>query len=351
VFFQRDGNFWALSLEGAQLRQLTDIRRGNAPRDEKEPEGQRKFLQDQAAELFDFIRSGRYKEQPWNRESDDDSTRPKPFFPGENKSASGLQVTPDGRFVLMTVSEQPRDVKRITMPLWITDDGYVGTYNGRTKVGDRQGTSRAAILEVATGKVTFVADSVGEGNRSIAGVAVSPTSQHALVRVETHDDEHRYWVAVDLPSLEQRVLTHDHDSAWTGFPGPSIPMQGGFLRDGTVWFGSERTGWAHLYTVAPAGGEPTAVTSGPWEVLDASLSPDGETWYLTGNREGFQEVHFYTVPAKGGSVTRITDTMGRQDVAVSPDGKRRAIRHSQADHPPELYVQEFRAGRPMTPVT
>jgi hypothetical protein len=59
VFFQRDGNVFALGLDGAVLRQLTDIRRGAAPRDEKEPEGQRKFLKDQASELFEFIRSGR----------------------------------------------------------------------------------------------------------------------------------------------------------------------------------------------------------------------------------------------------------------------------------------------------
>jgi hypothetical protein len=61
-------------------------------------------------------------------------------------------VTPDGKWVLLTVSEQARDAKRITLPLWITEDGYVGTYQGRTYVGDRRGTSRAAVLEVATGR-------------------------------------------------------------------------------------------------------------------------------------------------------------------------------------------------------
>ena len=352
VFFQRDGNVFALALDGASLRQLTDIRRGAAPRDEKALEGQRKFLEDQARELFEVIRSERYKQQPWNRESEEDSTRPKPFFPGEGKNVGGLQVTPDGKFVLMTVSEQPRDAKRLTMPLWITDDGYVATYTGRTKVGDKQGTSRAAVLEVATGKVTFVGDSVGSGDRDISGVAVSPASTHALARVTTHDDEHRYWVVVDLPGLEERIVAHDRDSAWLSSPGPQMPNRGGFLRDGaTVWFGSERTGWAHLYTVPAAGGDPTAVTSGEWEVLDADLSLDGSTWYVTANKENFAEIHFYSVPARGGTITRITDPLGRQDATASPDGKWLAISHSTADHPPELYVQENRAGRAMRQVT
>ena len=352
VFFQRDGNVFALGLDGAALRQLTDIRRGAAPRDEKEPEGQRKFLQDQASELFEFIRSGRYKDQPWNTEAEEDTTRPKPFYPGENKNVGGLQVTPDAKWVLLTVSEQARDTKRITLPLWITEDGYVGTYQGRTKVGDKQGTSRAAVLEVATGKVTFVADSVGQGDRDIAGLEVSQASTYALVRVTTHDDEYRYWVVVDLPSLTQRTVTQDRDSAWLSSPGPQMPSRGGFLPDGeTVWFGSERTGWAHLYTLPAAGGEPTPVTSGQWEVLDADLSPDGTTWYLTANKENFAEIHFYTVPAKGGAIARVTEPLGRQDATPSPDGRWLAISHSIADHPPELYVQENRAGRPMRKVT
>src|SRR3970282_416669 len=118
---------------------------------------------------------------------------PKPFYPGEGKNVGNLRVTPDGRFVVFTVTEQPRDAKRLTMPVWITDDGYVGTREGRTKVGDKQGTSRAAVMEVATGTVTFVADSVGAGDRNISGIDVSKNSRHALVQVTTHDDEHRYW--------------------------------------------------------------------------------------------------------------------------------------------------------------
>ena len=57
------------------------------------------------------------------------------------------------------------------------------------------------------------------------------------------------------------------------------------------------------------------------------------------------------MPATGGEMTRVTDTMGRQDVAVSPDGRHLAIRHSEANHPPELYLQENRPGREMRQVT
>jgi len=264
LYFQRGGNAFALNIETAESRQLTDIRRGAAP-SERKPEGQRKVIANEQKELFDFIRSGRYKEQPWNTTPQEDSTRPKPFYPGENRNVAGMRVSPDGKFVLLTVVEQPRDAKRVQMPLWITQDGYIGTNNGRTYVGDAQATFRSAILEVATGKVTFVGDSVGGKEKSVAGVAVSATSAHALLRVETRDDEYRYWVVVDLPGLAERIVAQDHDSAWIGSPGPALPSQGGFLKDGeTVWFGSERSGWAHLYRVPAAGGDATPVTSGQW---------------------------------------------------------------------------------------
>lgn len=356
VYFQRDGNIFGLNIETVQLTQLTDIRRGDPPEEDKEPEGQRAFLAEQQERLFDFIRSGRYRDQQWNRESEEDTTKPKPFYPGENKSVGNMRVTPDGRFVLLNVSESARDRRRITMAVWITDDGYLDTHTGRNKVGDRQSETRAAVLDVTTGEVTFVGDSALAGDsvekRNVSGVAVSRDSRHALLRIDGRNDEDRWWVVVDLPSLEERVVAHDHDDAWIGFPGPRVPFMGGFLDDGeTVYFGSERSGWAHIYTVPALGGDPTPVTTGEWEVLGAELSADRRSWYITANRDGFAEVHLYSVPARGGTITRVTDTMGRQDATVSPDGRRLAISHSTASHPPELYVQQNRAGRAMRQVT
>ncbi len=350
VYFERDGNIMAIELSGGGIRQLTDIRRGDEPRTAQERSEQRAFVAEQERRFFEVIRDGHVERQPWaRRAASPDSTKPKPFYPGQNKNVRNMRVTPDGRFVLLTVSEQARNARRLEMPIWITEDGYVDTYTGRTKVGDEQGTSRAAILEVATGEVTFVGDSVGEGERSIVGVDVAPNSRHALLRVETYDDEHRWYVVVDVPSLETRIVHHRHDPAWIG---RLLAGTAGFMPDGeSVYFGSEQSGWAHLYTVPAKGGEPTALTSGEWEVLNADLSRDGRTWYITANRDGFQEVHLYTLPARGGTLTKVTTAMGRQDVSVSPDGRWLAISHSEANHPPELYVQENRLGRDMRKIT
>lgn len=349
VLFTRAGQVYRLDLGTSLLEQLTDIRRGSEPREPGESTGSKKFLVVQQEELFEVIKDGHMAGQPWNRSGSNDTTLPMPFYPGEGKNVGGLRVTPDGAFVLMTIFERAPDAQRIKMPLWITDDGYLDVYEGRAKVGDAQGSSRAAILEVATGKVTYIGDDVGEGDRSMAGVAVSPNSTHALVRVETLNDEDRWYVVVDLPSLETRVVDHSHDPAWLGRLGNATS---GFLPDGkTVYFGSEASGYAHLYTIPAIGGTATALTSGEWEVLNARISPDRKTWYITANKEGFADVHFYTMPVGGGEMTRVTDASGRQGVSVSPDGKWLAILHSTANHPAELFVQENRPGREMRQIT
>jgi dipeptidyl aminopeptidase/acylaminoacyl peptidase len=342
----------ALDLESGGIRQLTDIRTGDAP-SEREPDGQRAFLVEQQKELFDFIDSEEFRGQPWNRSVERDTTAPKPFYVGRDRSAFLMRVTPDERFAVVTVRTNDHDATMpVQMPVWITDDGYVELYEGREKVGDQQATSRTAVIDLATGEATWVADSVGEGDRTIDVVDVASNSAHALVQVETHDREHRYWVVVDLPSMEERTVAHDHDPAWLGHPGPDFGGAGGFMPDGeTVYFSSERTGWIHLWVVAAAGGDPRALTSGEWEVHDAELSRDGRTWYLTTNREGFADVHTYSMPANGGPLTQLTTASGRQEAAVSPDGRWMAIRHSQSNDPWELYVQEARAGRPMRQVT
>src|SRR5436309_5412557 len=56
VYFSRDGNAWALGIADGALRQLSDVRRGPAPKKPSDPTGEKKFLRDQQRELFDFIR-------------------------------------------------------------------------------------------------------------------------------------------------------------------------------------------------------------------------------------------------------------------------------------------------------
>jgi dipeptidyl aminopeptidase/acylaminoacyl peptidase len=359
VFFTRDNNAWALDLAGGRLAQLTDIRRGPAPRGPAESAGQKQVLRDQQRELFDFIRR-QVAEERLAADTDTVATV-KPLYLAERQSATRLQVAPDGRFVLVTLTERPRgdstEGRRGEMPVWVTQSGYVETRQIRTKVGDASPRQKAALIEVATGRVTWVArDTTGNpkgrgGKRETdaVGVGFSFNGRRALVRITSTDYEDAWLVVVDLPSLAKRDVAHLHDDAW--LDGPLGSTAGWLPGTETIYYGSEETGYAHLYTVAASGGAARALTSGPWEVQEADPSPDGRTIYLHTNEGDFGQVHFYGLDVATGRRSRLTTAEGRQDVIVSPDGGALAVLHSTANHPPELYFQANRAGAEMRRVT
>jgi hypothetical protein len=244
VFFRRGDNAWGLDLARGRLVQLTDIRQGPAPETPREAEGQRRVLRDQQRDLFDFVRR-----QMWADElrADTDTTGPRPLILGERETVARLEVSPDGRFALVAVSTRARDARQTAMPVWVTESGYTETREIRTKVGDVQTRLRAGVLEVATGRVTWVeADSswVGAGSgeqgagasraTEVIAVGVAPNSRHALFRVATTDHEDAWLVVVDLPSLETRTVVHRHDDAWLGTGFLGLGAWTGWLNDETV---------------------------------------------------------------------------------------------------------------------
>jgi dipeptidyl aminopeptidase/acylaminoacyl peptidase len=132
----------------------------------------------------------------------------------------------------------------------------------------------------------------------------------------------------------------------------------GWLSDNThVYFESERDGFAHLYSVAITGGEPTQLTSGPFEVSDVRLSQDKTKFYFTSSEVSPFERHLYSMPIGGGARTRITGLAGNNQADVSPDDSLLADVRSYGNKPPELYLlsnQPFYPGKSLVadkPVT
>ena len=360
VYFTRDNNAWGLDLSG-RLSQLSDIRRGPAPRTPPEPTGQKKVLRDDQRELFDFIRRQLADERL--RADTDTVSTVKPLYLAERQSVTRLAVAPDGRFVLATITERLRgdstEGRQVQMPVWVTQSGYVETQQIRTKVGDAQSRQTAALIEVATGKTTWIGPDSGnpkglpdgraKRETDGTGIGFSASGHHALVRLTSSDYEDAWLVVVDLPSLARREVAHLHDEAW--LDGPLGSTAGWLPGTETAYYGSEETGYAHLCTVPATGGPARALTSGKWEVQDVDVAPDGRTLYVHTNEGDFGQVHFYALDVASGRRTQLTSAEGRQDVVVSPDGRTLAVLHSTANHPPELYVQAARAGAPATKVT
>ncbi len=352
VWFVRDNNLFALALDEALLRQVTDVRRGQAPRPAaRDSAGQRGFLRGEQRRLFEAIRRPPQDPQnPFAPRPAGDTTGPRPLWLAETQTATGWNVSPDGRWLLLTVSERATGQRVQTMPRWVTESGYLETVDNRTKVGDEQAASRVAIVELLTGRTTWVDPGLGRRRASVTGIGWSPSGRYALVRGFAADYEDRWLWAVTPESAAVRELDRTHDSAWVG----QLSNPAGWLEDrDIVWFASERTGWAHLYTADPATGQARPITPADqrFEVRQISLSPDGRRFYYHSNQAHFGEQHAYTIGPDGGGAAQLTRSGGREDVVVSPDERWLAVLHSTANDPTELYVMPNRAGAPWRQVT
>jgi dipeptidyl aminopeptidase/acylaminoacyl peptidase len=149
-------------------------------------------------------------------------------------------------------------------------------------------------------------------------------------------------VKLNPQSGELTLLDRQHDEAWIG--GPGMRAYGGgsvhWMPDSKhIWFKSEITGYAHLYTLNIETLEKDAITSGAYEIYDPTLSLDGNYWYYHTNEEHTGERHFYKQRVGTNKREKLTTQVGQHEVVVSPNDKWLAIRYSNATQPWELYVQ------------
>lgn len=121
----------------------------------------------------------------------------------------------------------------------------------------------------------------------------------------------------DLRTGQQRVLLTETSNSWV-----NLHDDLKFLKDGDsfVW-ASERDGYKHLYRYSLKGGEPVQLTRGPWIVnhLEAVDEKAG-LLYFSGRKDTPLEAHLYTVPVKGGDITRLTEAGSHHQVVVAKDG-------------------------------
>ncbi|HEX2078390.1 MAG TPA: prolyl oligopeptidase family serine peptidase [Longimicrobium sp.] len=347
VYWFSNNNLYATPVEGGPLRQLTDIRVENAPRDPAR-DGQRGNLRRQQTELFDVIRD---REAQRERRELLDSLRAdvRPVYLGRNTSVNYFDVSPSGRYLLLTVTERPEGSQQTIVPAWVTESGYTEPMNVRTKVGDVEGVARAAVLDLQTSRLAWVEpDSTHRARRvAMTGAGWAPTEDRALLVGIPYDYKDR-WVYAVTPDARVTVLDAIRDTAWVGGPGL---FTAGFASNDLVYFVSERTGYAHLYTVPFTGGRATAITSGAWEVEDVVLSPDRGTFWLTTSETHPGERAVYTVPVTGGARTRVTPLVGWTDAVLSHDGRTLALLHSTGNRPPELFLMPAQPGAQPRQVT
>ena len=344
VYFVRDGNAYAISLGDDLTRQLTDIRSGPAPKDSTKATGQHGRLEQQQRELFESVRDrlaadsvARAEREAREREG------LQPMYLATGERVSSIDVSPDGRAALVVVGQRATTQRQAEVPQFVTTSGYVETLKIRSKVGDATGRQRVLWVAIPSGKATplgvFGADSV-TGFVAVAGWSDDGARAALFAFPADHKSRLLYTVRSDTAALT--TIETLRDSAWVGGPCSACA---GFVENGKrLWFVSESSGYAQLYSASPAGGDVRPLTEGKWEVLDVALSPDEREFYLTTNEPSPAEQQLYRMEVSGGVRTRMTAASGGHDAVASPDGKLLADLYSFVNRPPELYLGTSRPG-------
>jgi len=375
VLYSQERQVYSLDLETGRVRQLTDVRDGAAPPDD-DPEGHRAFLHEQQEELFEHIRRRTARREAEEEVAELRREREiRTTYTGVQGRPQSLSVDAHARYVAIQATIPARDAEAVIVPRWITDDGYTKGDEVRTKVGDTVGESRVGIHPVGSDTIlwleldeavkshaegnapvgTFLPeqrDQVREGEVTVQNVQFrgwNDAGTHGLIMAGASDNKHRWILSVEGASGDLTVLEHLADSAWVA--GPCGFCTGWLPERDEVYYVSEATRFAHLYRIGADGSDPRQLTSGEWEVHSVGIPEQGDHFLIRTNEDSPFVQHHYRMDLDGSNRTRITDGVGHFDATVSPDGQRLAVVHSTQTRPPELFVQENRAGAAMERVT
>jgi dipeptidyl aminopeptidase/acylaminoacyl peptidase len=420
IYFTRANNLFVMSLDTGSLVQMTDIRAGGAApaatgsgsqfggaqarRDAGEQRGteSQEYLKKEERDLLDVIkrRAARREEEEQKRKRENPR---KPFTLQPRQSVVSLQLSPDEKFVIATVTESGDGSKNTIVPNYVTETSYTEDIPSRTKVGDNQSRSRLAVLDTVSGEIKWVdhgqkqvspqtetrtertaAEQVerqqsaqaqqqtggreAQGERREGQTEQSRRAEQqrdrdvqlfqplwsddgtkAVIAARSADNKDRWVLALDPATAKTRVVVTEHDAAWVDGPGAFTL---GWMKDNQrIYFQSERSGYAHLYTVSFDGGEPQPLTSGNWEVTAVQLSDDKTRFFLTTSEVHPGERHLYSMAVEGGERVKLTSMAGNNQAIVSPDEKMAALVYSYSNKPTELFIQEVRAGADAKKIT
>jgi dipeptidyl aminopeptidase/acylaminoacyl peptidase len=161
VYFTRQNNLYAISLDGGLLEQLTDIRAGGGggPQASATPpragsESQEVVRKEERALLEAVRERAEQREEQEARRRKRETRKPFPLPAGQ--SVSNLTLSPDGAYVVASVGEQGTGAKATIVPNYVTETAYTEDINSRTKVGDAQGRTRMAVISTETGEFKWI---------------------------------------------------------------------------------------------------------------------------------------------------------------------------------------------------
>lgn len=376
IVYKKDNNLYLWNIEQGTTTQLTNFKKGHEKQD-KTLSDQDQWLMDDQLKHFNILkkRDNESRARDYRKEQTT-LERPKAIYIGD-KYLLDISISPNLDYVLYRLYNPAKD-KNTIVPDFVTKSGYTTDLNTRPKVGSPQYSIEAWVLNISTGKHHQLKTENLEGIKKkpdflkeyakndskynteyenskpvYVNAPIFSEDGKAIVNITSQDYKDRWIALVDFTNGNLKTIDHQHDEAWIGGPGVgwfSEPEMG-WIDHKTIWFKSEKTGYAHLYSANVNTGKTKALTQGKFEIQSVQLSKDKSTFYISSNKPSPHQTQFYHLPSKGGKLKQITSLVGGHEVTVSPDETKLAIRYSYKNKPWELYVMDNKAGASMQQLT
>jgi dipeptidyl aminopeptidase/acylaminoacyl peptidase len=299
-----------------------------------------------------------------------------PFYLGDQIVIRGSELSPDARWLLV-VTEAKSHVKGREGQLtrYVTESGYEEFEKERLRVGRNPPGSQSLLLlnlvehtvqPLALEKLPGIYDdplkAVREENAKAHPPATTPPAAGAGQAPIGDNKARGVWVINDEPDainnggsmtwsddgaeLGIEIYAIDHKDRWIASVDLAnhvlVPQhrlsdaawiegafnEFGWLNDNrTLWYLSEESGFAQLYT-KPLNGAARALTQGRFEVSSPQLSQDGRWFYVLSNEVAPYSYDVYRVPSSGGPLQRLTTLQGVEKAEVDRSGKQLLLTHS-----------------------
>ncbi|MCX7637654.1 MAG: prolyl oligopeptidase family serine peptidase [Cyclobacteriaceae bacterium] len=365
VVFTAEQNIYTWNIATGAFSQVTDFRRGKKPSSPPESEQQKWLRQDQLA-YIQVLRERKEKRDASDKHrKTEEPKRPKEIYL-DDKNIGQQRLSPDGRYVTFVLTKSAT-AKNTIVPNYVTESGFTEDITARTKVGAPQNMqelyvydiARDTVLQFKTDELPGIFEKPSYLNNkeeskdkkpqpravNYFGISWSPDGKQAVMQLRAQDNKDRWIVRVDVASAKLIPIDRQHDEAWIGGPGG---FSLGWVNNQEIWFVSEESGYAHLYTFHTGTQVKRALTGGNYEVQQVMLSRDRKHFYLITNEVHPGEKHLYRLAVTGGKAERLTYLTGAHEPELSPDEKWIAFRYSYSNKPWELYLMENPpAGKPV----
>ncbi len=274
-----------------------------------------------------------------------------PVYLGSDVQMDLTALSPSGQALLVVTSVKGADEgKAGKMPKYVTESGYEEFEDVRTRVGRNAPIAQSlkwvsprtgAVLNVDLDNLPGIAvDPMAEfrktqkldalkGNRPVRidVIEFNASGTQAAVMLRAIDNKDRWIATVDLANGKLQSQHRLTDAAWINWNFNEF----GWLDNNTLWFMSEETGYAHLYTQV-LGAKAKALTRGKWEASSPVWSNDKSTAYVVCNRAWPGDYEICAVN-RNGSVREVTSLNGVEDFSLSPDGQTLLVRYSDSYMP------------------